>query len=298
VAETPSTHSAGVEDVRGGALATAATVAAVGTRRCEDPAGGPSSVAPAAQGTLLPVSPPTPARLWVVRHGESAGNIARERAEAARLDRIDLAHRDVDVPLSDNGEEQAAALGRYLRSLDEPPTVLWTSPYVRAEQTAAIALDRAGLDLPRVVDERLREREFGVLDGLTGQGIRSLFPDEAERRKKIGKFYHRPPGGESWSDVLLRLRAALADLGREAEGERVLLVAHQVVVLLVRYVLEQMTEGEILAIDRAADVANCSVTDYRSQDGRLVLEAYNLVDHLERSDADVTAEPDTPHAAR
>jgi len=244
------------------------------------------------------VSSPTPARLWVVRHGESAGNIARERAEAARLDRIDLQHRDVDVPLSDNGEQQAAALGRYLRTLDEPPTVLWTSPYVRAEQTASIALAQAGLDLPRVVDERLREREFGVLDGLTGQGIRALFPDEAERRSKIGKFYHRPPGGESWSDVLLRLRAALADLSHQAQGERVLLVAHQVVVLLVRYVLEQMTETQIMAIDRQADVANCSVTAYGAQDGRLVLESYNAVGHLERSSADVTAEPDAPRAAR
>ena len=255
-------------------------------------------MAPAAQGSLLPVSAPTPARLWVVRHGESAGNVARDRAEAAQLDRIDLSHRDVDVPLSDNGREQAAALGRYLAGLDEPPTMLWTSPYVRAEQTASIALEQGGLDLPRVVDERLREREFGVLDGLTGQGIRSLFPDEAERRRKIGKFYHRPPGGESWSDVLLRLRAALADLSHEAEGERVLLVAHQVVVLLVRYVLEQMTEAEILTIDRQADVANCSVTGYRRQDGRLVLEAYNLVDHLERSSADITAQPDAPRAAR
>lgn len=53
-----------------------------------------------------------PTRLWIVRHGESAGNVAREAAQAAGLDRIDIGARDVDVPLSDLGQSQAGALGR------------------------------------------------------------------------------------------------------------------------------------------------------------------------------------------
>lgn len=240
-----------------------------------------------------------PERLWVVRHGESAGNVARDRAEAARRDRIELAHRDVDVPLSGTGEEQAAALGRWLGALPEPPTVLWTSPYVRAEQTAQIALATAGLDVRTVVDERLREREFGVLDGLTRQGILSLYPEEGERRRQIGKFYHRPPGGESWSDVLLRLRGALTDLQLREPGERVLLVAHQVVVLLVRYVLEELTEKGVLDIDRSTEVLNCSVTTYERGGRRLQLASFNEVGHLERAaDAEVTAESDVASVPR
>ncbi len=246
----------------------------------------------------LPPPAPGPERLWVVRHGESAGNVARDRAEAQQLERIDLPSRDVDVPLSPGGEEQARALGRWIAGLPEPPTVVWTSPYVRACGTAEIALATAGWELPVVVDERLREREFGVLDGLTRRGIVAQHPEESERRKQIGKFYHRPPGGESWSDVLLRLRAALGDLERQSEGHRVLLVGHQVVVLLVRYVLERMTEQRVLEVDREAEVLNCSVTTYERQEGRLVLRSYNSVEHLERSPADVTAEPDVPRAPR
>jgi broad specificity phosphatase PhoE len=243
---------------------------------------------------------PWPERLLVVRHGESAGNVARDKAEAEQLERIDIAERDVDVPLSEAGEEQAAALGRWLTEQpeDERPTVLWASPYLRAQQTAEIALKTAGLSLPAVIDERLREREFGVLDLLTRRGIIAQFPEEAERRKRLGKFYHRPPGGESWSDVLLRIRAVLDDVRRDCEGERVLLVAHQVVVLLVRYVVERMTEEEILAIDRQGDVANCSVTAYVLEDGQPTLLAYNAIDHLEEHDAEVTAEPDVQAAPR
>jgi len=235
-----------------------------------------------------------PERLWVVRHGESAGNVARDRAESQGLERIALESRDVDVPLSDRGREQAEALGRLLT--DEPPDVVWASPYLRARQTAEIAL--AGLDVPVVVDERLREREFGVLDGLTRKGIVALWPQEAERRRAVGKFYHRPPGGESWTDTLLRVRSAVQDLRSNDAGKRVVVVAHQVVVLLFRYVLEGLDEAAILAIDREGDVANCSVTSFVPSGERMELVAYNDVRHLEREDAAVTAEPDVAHAPR
>ena len=54
-----------------------------------------------------------PERLWIVRHGESAGNVARDAADAAGLPMIDIAQRDVDVPLSPLGLRQAEALGHW-----------------------------------------------------------------------------------------------------------------------------------------------------------------------------------------
>ncbi len=246
-----------------------------------------------------------PLALHVVRHGESSGNVARDAAEAQGLEVIDIAERDMDVPLSDTGLDQAAALGRWWAEQppDVRPTVVWTSPYVRARQTAERMLEAAGLDVPVVVDERLREREFGALDGLTRKGITAQFPEESERRTRLGKFYHRPPGGESWADVLLRLRAALDSVRRDAAGERVALVAHQVVVLLVRYVLESMTEEDVLAVDREAEVANCSLTTYCYDPavgvhGGLRLDRYNEVGHLQEQSEEVTAEPDVPGAPR
>ena len=256
------------------------------------------------------MQPPTseqfwPEVLWVVRHGESSGNVARDAAEEGGLERIDIAERDMDVPLSDTGHDQAEAAGHWFGRLpeDERPTVVWTSPYVRAHQTAEDLVKAAGLDVPIVLDERLREREFGVLDGLTRKGITAQFADESERRARLGKFYHRPPGGESWSDVLLRLRAALDEMRLEAAGERVVLVGHQVVVLLVRYVLEGMTEKQILEVDGEAEVANCSITSYRHDAeagprGGLRLERYNEVGHLERENEEVTDDPDVPGAPR
>ena len=79
----------------------------------------------------------------------------------------------------------------------------------------------------------------------------------------LGKFYYRPPGGESWTDVILRLRSLVDSLTREHAGRRVAIVSHQVIVLCFRYLFERLNEQQLLAIDAQGDVANCSVTTYR-----------------------------------
>lgn len=251
-----------------------------------------------------------PSVVWIVRHGESAGNVARDAAEAAGELVINIPgiERDVDVPLSQLGEQQAAALGRWFKCLPEAgkPTVVLTSPYLRARQTATIALETAGIsndEVSFVVDERLREKEFGVLDRLTKLGVQQRYPEQFEYRNALGKFYHRPPGGESWCDVILRLRSIIDTLTREHRKENVVIVAHQVVVNCFRYLFERMTEDEILAIDRQADVPNCSITSYRfdatrGRKGKLALDLINFVAPLEETGTRVTTKPDVPVAPK
>ncbi|MGU3538053.1 histidine phosphatase family protein [Methylobacterium sp. A54F] len=249
-----------------------------------------------------------PSRLWIVRHGESAGNVAAEAAHGARLARIDIAERDVDVSLSARGEQQADAVGRWFADMpsDNRPETVLTSPYLRARQTADRIRIAGGLApdaLKHVVDERLREKELGILDRLTRTGVEQLHPEQAEMRHRLGKFYHRPPSGESWCDVILRLRSALDTVSLHHGERRVLIVAHQVVVLCLRYLLEELTEAEILAIDAEGDVANCSVTEYafrprEGTTGTLALERYNFVAPVAAAGAPVTSEPDAKVTAR
>jgi len=235
-------------------------------------------------------------RLILVRHGESVGNVAREQAEADAADVIDVGMRDPDVPLSDLGRQQAQALGYWLAELDpsDQPTVVWSSPYRRAMQTAAEALTAAGLSLPIRQDERLRDRELGILDLLTAAGVRNRYPEEAQRRRWLGKLYYRPPGGESWSDVALRLRSFLADLERQnsAEGGRVLIVCHDAVILLFRYVLENLDETELFSLAREGSIRNASITtlDQTEPDHWQALD-HNADDHLQRFGVGVVEHP-------
>lgn len=193
-----------------------------------------------------------PQEIIIVRHGQSAGNVARDAAEAAGHAVIDVATRDCDVPLSELGERQASALGEWLKDNHLAPSAVFTSPYLRSQQTTTLALRTAGFSPESgIVDERLREKEFGILDGITIAGIAQRYPEQAQIRKRVGKFYFRPPGGESWCDVILRLRSMIDTFTREYRGERLLIVSHQVVVLCFRYLLERLTEQQILRIDRA-----------------------------------------------
>src|SRR6185369_2114565 len=88
------------------------------------------------------------------------------------------------------------------------------------------------------------------------------YAEESAKRELWGKFYYRPPGGESWCDVALRVRSCWRDLRENFAGERILIVTHEVVIRVFRYVLENLTEEEILAIDSASDVQNCGITSY------------------------------------
>ncbi|MFN2635609.1 MAG: histidine phosphatase family protein [Gemmatimonadaceae bacterium] len=249
-----------------------------------------------------------PDLLYLVRHGESAGNVAREAAVEAGEPRIDIDIRDVDVPLSELGERQSVAMGRWIGALPSAkrPNIVLTSPYLRARHTAELIVKTAEMSedaYSLIVDERFREKEFGVLDRLTAVGIKEHYPEQAEFRRLLGKFYHRPPGGESWCDVILRLRSATEMISREYCGQRVLIVCHAVVVLCMRYLIEHMTEAELLAVDKKAEIANCSVTLYEHDErigprGNLRLKLFNFVAPLEEAGAPVTSEPDARVGAR
>ncbi|MEO8653722.1 MAG: histidine phosphatase family protein [Ramlibacter sp.] len=246
-----------------------------------------------------------PRTLWIVRHGQSAGNVARDAAEAAGLPVIDIAERDIDTPLSELGQHQAMALGHWFGELpvERRPEVILCSPYLRARETARLMLDGAGIAQDKLrlrVDERLREKEFGILDRLTHFGIRQKYPELGDQRSHVGKFYFRPPGGESWCDVILRLRSVLEMVTREHGGQRVLVVGHQVIVNCMRYLIECLDEAQILAIDRLGDVPNCGITSYEFDEASdaLVPDLVNFAAPLRQAGAPVTVEPDAPAAPK
>ncbi|AWB87572.1 histidine phosphatase family protein [Mycetocola zhujimingii] len=232
----------------------------------------------------------TATQLWLVRHGESTANVIATEAQRAGLEAIAVEHRDADVPLSDAGIQQAEALGSWLAAAESTPQAVWSSPYLRAQQTIAIAIEESGRPLPILVDERLRDRELGILDALTSHGVDVRFPDEAARRRWLGKFYYRPPGGESWTDVVLRVRSFLRDLDSSSDGGPVLIAAHDAVVMVFLYVCLGWSERELLDFASTHTVLNASVTllSREAGDARWTLDVFSHDDHLEALGAPVT----------
>ncbi|MGV9548306.1 histidine phosphatase family protein [Streptomyces ardesiacus] len=228
------------------------------------------------------VPPCALAALWAVRHGQSTANVAFAAA-AVSGSAAPVPGRDRDVPLSERGAVQAHALGDWLaaQAPEAGPDLVVCSPYTRALQTwEAMAARAAGLGGPQLevlVDERLRDREMGVFELHPPAALRARAPQEAARRELLGEWCYRPPGGEAFTDVAVRVGQFVHDLGRAAPGRRVLVVAHDGVVIALRHVLAGI--GAIAPED-LPPVPNASVSHWNGDGHRLRLVAWGDTAHL------------------
>jgi broad specificity phosphatase PhoE len=215
--------------------------------------------------------------LIAVRHGQSTANVAFPRADAAGSEDSGLTGTDADVDLTDLGREQSVQLGVWLA--ERPPDVVVTSPYKRARETTRLALEQLSTpDRPIVrADERLRDRELGILEMMTRAAINRVYPDEQRRRSWLGEFRYRPAGGECMADVALRVRSFLADAQHRYADQRVLVVAHDAPIAMLRYAIEDLPDAQAMTL---GSIRNASVTRWVADGDGLKLAEFNRVDHL------------------
>jgi broad specificity phosphatase PhoE len=224
-----------------------------------------------------------PSYLVLVRHGQSLYNEERELVNRGVLKTYLKSKelRDVDIPLSAKGRKQAQTTANFLKKNYNNFDLIFASPAERAYRTAKL-ISRKFPKSRFIVEERIREREFGITDGLTKKEIMDLFPYEYERRKKMKKYYYRPSGGESFPDVNLRIWSFLTTLVREYSKMNILVASHAVVLMCFRKLLEKLSEAQILKIDKEDEIKNCGIISYRFDPKirpkpKLNLEFYNKV---------------------
>lgn len=148
-------------------------------------------------------------RIIAIRHGETAWN-ADSRLQGHQ-----------DVPLNERGRWQAARLAEALA--DEAITAVVSSDLSRAAETARAFAQPLGL--PMSFDPGLRERCFGLLEGLTYAEIEDRFPDLALRWRAREPAFG-PPGGESLSDFSIRSVMAATRWASIHSGSTIALVTH------------------------------------------------------------------------
>jgi probable phosphoglycerate mutase len=228
-----------------------------------------------------------PDEITAVRHGQSTANAAFAVADATGALSVPITARDADLDLTPLGRAQAAALGHTLA--EHPPDLIYCSPYRRTRLTleeilAALAAD--GVPAPDQIrfDERLRDRETGAWEMQTYPALRRDYPAEMARRDRVGPFYFRPPSGENFPDVALRVRSLLRDALPDAAGRRLLIIGHDAVVLVLRLILDHLDEATLA--DNLADggsigsIGNCTITRWVNDGTHLQLTAFNDGDHL------------------
>ena len=198
-------------------------------------------------------------RLIVVRHGETEWNLASRIQGHA------------DSPLTAAGEAQAAAIAERLAG--ERLDRLVSSDLGRAWRTAQAISGRTGL--AAVPDARLRERNYGVAEGLTYGEVGVHYPEIFSRVRETDPDYV-VPGGESRRQLFERVRDAFESLAREFEGARVAVVCHGGVLAALYRHIHAIPVGAAQAIPIPNASYNALVFDH----GRWQVEAWADTAHL------------------
>ncbi|MDG4795210.1 histidine phosphatase family protein [Micromonospora sp. WMMD1082] len=207
------------------------------------------------------------AELVIMRHGESLANVAYQAAIAAGRAETGLTGPDAEVDLSPQGRQEAAGVGSWLAALPagRRPQVVRCSPYRRAWRTWQIAADASGVSLPEaVIDDRLTDRLMGELSLMRSVEVDQRFPAERDRRRAAGPYHYQPPGGESYAHMHDRIAALVADLHVHYPGQRVLAVAHNAVILLVRMIADGLTWTDVAELARRQPLGNASVSRFEA----------------------------------
>jgi len=203
--------------------------------------------------------------VYLVRHGATEAN--------ERVPNI-LQGNAIDLPLSPEGENQARETATFLSRY--PIRRVYSSGMLRARQTAeAIARE---LSLTADVEAELHECDVGVWEGLDWQTIRERYPDEHRRfvENPAENPYH---GGESYGDVLRRVKGPVERLLQAHAGESIAVVAHNVVN---RVYLAHLAGIDLRLAPRIAQANGC-VNLIRHRAGQTELITLNALFHIDTS---------------
>lgn len=199
-------------------------------------------------------------RILATRHGQTAWNAAL---------RI---QGQLDIGLNDTGRWQAQRLAT--ACADEAFDAVYSSDLARARDTAQALASAAGLEV--CTDTGLRERAFGVFEGLTFAEVESRFPDQARRwRQRDAGF--GPAGGEALQAFYRRAVAAVAALAARHRGQHIAVVTHGGVL----DALYRAAARVALDAPRSWQLGNAGINRLLASDEGLVLVGWGDTAHLD-----------------
>jgi probable phosphoglycerate mutase len=194
-----------------------------------------------------------------VRHGETDWN-AGKRVQG-----------QIDIPLSALGHAQARATGNALQG--EGFAALYSSDLIRARQTAEATAHLA--HLPLQLSPGLRERHYGIFEGLTYDEAAARYPEEyARHNARDPRFV--PDGGESLLDLAVRIGNTCEEIARRHAGEAVVLFTHGGVL----DILHRQAAGKPLTTPRDFAIPNCAINWIEVVNGCWTLLSWAERDHL------------------
>ncbi len=231
---------------------------------------------------------PRPFQLAVFRHAESTRNVAKKHTtyyadEYARSSSGIDGVPDHEIELTPTGHEQARKSGSAIRERFGVFDYIYTSGYVRTEQTKDGVLEaytsEERLRMQMRQNPFLRERDPGYTYNMTEEEVERWFPYLKPYWNIFGGFLATPPGGESLAKMMERVRLFLNLVFERRAGQKVALFTHGGTIRCIRATLEHWDYKRATSWPAGQSPKNCGVTvyDFNSREQRLVLSDYNTI---------------------
>lgn len=197
--------------------------------------------------------------ITIIRHGETMWNL-QKRIQGQR-----------NSKLSENGITQAELVANALtkREFD----VLVSSDLERAVETANIINQQ--LLLPHKCNRNLRERSFGIFEGMNFTEIEEEYPDEFRRYKERNPEFV-VPGGESIKQLYMRVTSEIEAIARKYKDQKVLIVSHGLVLEMMMYKNFNLKLDE----PRTFSINNSSISSFYIDEDNWFLKEWGVIEHL------------------
>lgn len=197
-------------------------------------------------------------KIYITRHSKTLWN------EQKRL------QGRLDSPLTQEGIDNALALKKYLTDNALQFDCVYSSPIPRAYQTACLLFDQEKV----ITDDRLMEMNFGVFEG---QKIADLLKNQHELYHQLWnqpELFERIPQGESYDEVMTRVKSFLNDLKQMDSDSQIFIVTHGICFVIFMAVILQLDKKDFVKINQQI-VEGCSLTCIEENDGIYQVLSYN-----------------------
>jgi broad specificity phosphatase PhoE len=211
----------------------------------------------------VPMKTPSHQYVVVIRHGQTIPNILIEQSTDSYF--YEVTGADETIGLTELGLIQAKEAGLFLASLFRRRSVarIYCSQFFRTRSTAEV-IQSVLSNKPQIVeDRRIAKRHYGDFWNITYNGVKALYPEEYRQFLLHGGYRYRPPSGENYVDLKLRLLDFVHDEIDCSVGNIVISTHSAAALMLEQLLLGEMTDSELVERYDEIAVPNASVTVYK-----------------------------------
>jgi broad specificity phosphatase PhoE len=194
-------------------------------------------------------------KIYITRHGQTDWNVEGRMQGAKNSD------------LTERGKQDALNLGNSLK--DTKIDYIYTSPLTRAYDTALLI--KGDRDIPVEIHENLKEMNFGIWEGMHSDDVTREYKDEHYRFWNEPHLY-KPIGGETFEELIKRVKITLNDITNQNKGENILLVTHTIVIKAIYTIVK---DYELKDFWNPPYINNTCLTilEYNEDNYKFILEA-------------------------